>query len=205
MNLYCTYLTTYHGNKLPQFYIGSTSIKIIRTGYHGSVKSKLYKEIWNSEILNNPHLFKTKIISTHGTRKEALNKEKILQERLNVVKSSMYINQAIATVNGFFGMDVSGKNNPAYKRIYKPSKQSRDKLKETHKNNPRIWMISPIGNSQHILKSHFVDYYNQGWILGRGKLQRKSKSTKCLYSHCIICRKQIQVNNLTNHFKFKHY
>ena len=61
-NIYCTYLTVYSGNKLPPFYIGSSSIDIINNGYRGSVSSKEYKQIWKTELKNNSHLFKIMII-----------------------------------------------------------------------------------------------------------------------------------------------
>ncbi len=60
--LFCTYLTTYSGNKLPLFYIGSSSVERVNNGYHGSVKSKAYSTIWKSELKHNPHLFKTRIL-----------------------------------------------------------------------------------------------------------------------------------------------
>ena len=112
--IYCTYLTIYSGNKLPPFYIGSSSEKKVKDGYHGSVKSKKYKSLWNNEIKNNPSYFKTKIISKHSEKKDALEKERQLQKQLNVIKNSMYINESIASPNGFFGRDVSGKLNPNY-------------------------------------------------------------------------------------------
>lgn len=94
---YCVYLTIYTGKKLPPFYIGSSNVdKIINHGYHGSVKSKKYKEIWVDELTINPTAFKTTIISYHETRKEATIKECSLQKALNVVKSPMYINMAFA-------------------------------------------------------------------------------------------------------------
>ena len=96
MSIYCTYLTTYRGNKLPPFYIGSTSIDKINRGYHGSVRSKQYREIWEEELKMNNHLFKTIIISTHNTRIEALDKEAFLQKSLNSSNNLMYINKSIA-------------------------------------------------------------------------------------------------------------
>jgi hypothetical protein len=106
-NIYCVYLTVYHGNKLPPFYIGSSNKVQVHRGYKGSVASKKYKNIWNSEIKTNPNLFKTFIISTHNTRKEAFAKEELLQKKLNVVKSELYINECFAN-KGFdnFGKPV---------------------------------------------------------------------------------------------------
>jgi hypothetical protein len=100
--MFCVYLTTYSGNKLPMFYIGSTSTNKIFIGYRGSVMSKEYKSIWKSELLNNPHLFKTQIILKCKTRKEAFLKERSFQLSLNMSTSPMYINKAIAGSNFMF-------------------------------------------------------------------------------------------------------
>lgn len=125
MTIYAVYLTTYHGNKMPMFYIGSSSLKRINNGYHGSVCSKKYKSIWLSELNNNPHLFKTSIICTTDSRQKSTEIEYRLQKKLNVVKSNMYINMSTASINGFFGMDNS-------KRIV--SEETRKKLSSANKN-----------------------------------------------------------------------
>jgi len=114
MNIYCTYITFYRGNKLPPFYIGSSSVKRVFSGYHGSVSSMKYKKIWLLELKNNPHLFVTKILTTHNDRKSALEKELQLQIQLKVVKNPMYINMSLAVAKGCVGMDVSGSLNPRY-------------------------------------------------------------------------------------------
>lgn len=95
-NFFCVYLTIYTGNKLPPFYIGSTSIKQINDGYLGSVSSNEYKEIWNEEKRNNPNLFKIKIVSIHNSRVDAYKKEQKLQKLLNVVSSPLYLNKIYA-------------------------------------------------------------------------------------------------------------
>jgi len=120
--MYCTYLTTYHGNLLPPYYIGSSSITKIQTGYRGSVSSAEFKEVWNNELLNNPRLFTVEIISTHETRKEALIAELEYQIMNNVVNDKLYVNKSLAQPDGFFGMDVSGSNNPMYGRSRKGEK-----------------------------------------------------------------------------------
>lgn len=112
MTIYCTYLTVYSGSKLPPFYIGSTRVERLNEGYRGTVSSAKYKTIWKKELKNNPHLFKTKILTTHDSRKEATEKELYFQKALSVVSSSLYINMAYATPNGFFGMDVKGIPKP---------------------------------------------------------------------------------------------
>lgn len=111
---YCVYHTTYFGDKLPPNYIGSSTVENIRQGYKGSVKSKKYKEIWENELKINPHLFSIEIISYHETKPAALYKELQIQQLFNVVKNPLFVNMAYAIPNGYFGMDVSGKNNPRY-------------------------------------------------------------------------------------------
>ena len=114
MNIYCVYLTIYRGNKLPPFYIGSSSVKIISEGYKGTVKSKKYKEIWKSELKHNSHLFSTKIIYKTFDRKDALNKERFFQKSLNVVSSPLYANMSIAHESHCFGISNVGIDNPMF-------------------------------------------------------------------------------------------
>jgi len=73
---YCVYHTTYSGTLLPQNYIGSTYVdRILIQNYHGSVASKRYKAIWESEIKLHPELFLTAIVSYHDTRPNATYKD----------------------------------------------------------------------------------------------------------------------------------
>jgi len=105
---YCVYLTIYRGNKLPPFYIGSTSIKKFVKGYKGSVTSRTYGEIWKNELKNNPYLFEGKIISKCLTRDEAFILENKLQRILDVVKNPLYINKG-------FAIRTSYTNRPGHK------------------------------------------------------------------------------------------
>lgn len=130
MSIYCTYLTTYIGSKLPTFYIGSTSIANIKSDYHGSVASIKYKSIYESELKQNPHLFKTKILRTFKSRIEALSSELKLQKHLNVVKSIMHFNESYAIKNGFYGRNMSGKLHPMYGKTH--SKESIEKNRKAH-------------------------------------------------------------------------
>lgn len=93
--LYCTYLTIYHGTKLPIFYLGSTSVQKIQNGYRGSVSSKEYKAIWKQEVKNHPHLFTTKILSTYSTRTQAYDTEHRLHKLLKTHKNLLYTNKSI--------------------------------------------------------------------------------------------------------------
>src|ERR1039458_4229163 len=101
---YCVYLTVYSGNKLPPFYIGSSNMDQIEKGYHGSVRSKRYRAIWESELRKNTTAFKTTIICVFQNRKDAFDKEEKFHRSLNVVDNPLYINMAIAnrrfTMNG---------------------------------------------------------------------------------------------------------
>jgi hypothetical protein len=107
MSIYCVYLTIYKGNKLPPFYIGSSSVEKVNRGYHGSVSSKKYKSIWLNELVEHPELFSTKILATYLTRKEALDKEHKLQLIVNAPINSMYINEAYAKKGFAYGIKQS--------------------------------------------------------------------------------------------------
>lgn len=109
---YCVYLTVYRGNKLPPFYIGSSSVSKVDNGYRGSVSSARYKKIWKHELKNNPDRFKTKIIKTFVTRQDALDWEYKIQKKLAVVDNQLYCNLWYAC--GIFGYQNSGKNHPFY-------------------------------------------------------------------------------------------
>lgn len=109
---YCTYLTTYRGTKMPMFYIGRSNVRSVQNGYRGSVSSKLYKQIWLEELEHNPHLFETKILTTHATQKEAAEQEEYFHKKHQVHKNPLYINQA--TGAGTFHADIRGKKNPFY-------------------------------------------------------------------------------------------
>lgn len=95
-SIYCVYITFYSGNNLPPFYIGSTSIDKIDLGYRGSVQSKRYKKVWREELNKFPQKFKTKILSKHATKEEALLREEAIQRKLKVVENPLYTNLCIA-------------------------------------------------------------------------------------------------------------
>lgn len=126
--MYCVYLTIYRGNRLPPFYIGSSSIDKVKSGYNGSVTSKAYGRIWRSERENNKHLFKTVILKTFESRKDATRAEARLQEARKVVTSPLYVNLALAKPNGFFGNGSRGEAHPTHRKNYKPSEETRKRL-----------------------------------------------------------------------------
>ena len=98
MSLYCIYLTIYLGDRLPPFYIGSSTIKKVLKGYHGTVTSAKFKDIWCEEIKNNRHLFKTFIIPSNPilTMVDKLTLEAKWQLEFDVVNSPLFINQRLA-------------------------------------------------------------------------------------------------------------
>lgn len=158
MSIYRVYVTFYLGNKLPPFYIGSTKEDRLNSGYHGSVRSQKYRTVWESELKNHPEHFKTIPLSTrYTTQKEAIEVESRLQQRLNVIKSDMYVNMSIASKDGCFGRDVSGENHPLFGVGH--SATSRQKISLNHadvsgKNNGRArWFrfTAPNGDVYEVL------------------------------------------------------
>ena len=116
---YVVYLTQYTGSLLPKFYIGSTSEKRILSGkYFGSVKSKKWMNIFNQELHDNVHLFAVSILSIHDSRLDALNEELRLHIENNVVNSDDYMNESLASPNGFFGRSLEGDNNPFFGKTH---------------------------------------------------------------------------------------
>jgi len=100
--MFTVYITTYLGEKLPPFYIGSTTFEKIANGYHGTVASRKYQSIWRQEIKENPHLFITNPIpnATAETAGEILQLELEWQKMLNVVEDPDFINRSFA-IEGF--------------------------------------------------------------------------------------------------------
>lgn len=201
---YCVYMTQYRGSLFPNNYIGSSTIKRIEEGYRGSVKSKKYKNLWEQELKENPHLFETYIISIHHTKQEAAQKELKLQKIFNAVKNPLFVNCSFAKPFGFFGMDVSGENNPNFGNHPKVSIKTREKKKEIHKKDPRIWLISPEGICEFIKISEKEKYLNSGWFKGRTFKRKKPTSEKTPKCSCYICKKEIHSHCINNHYKWSH-
>lgn len=124
--MFTLYFTTYLGEKLPPFYIGSTTFKRLANGYHGSVTSDKYGSIWKQELKENPQLFITYPIpdQTAETASEILELEVIWQKMFNVVEDPDFINQCYAK-GGFCN-----------------TKESAAKAMETRRNNGQTWMTT---------------------------------------------------------------
>lgn len=183
--IYCVYLTTYSGSKLPPFYIGSSNVDRIQKGYRGSVMSQKFSAIWKSELKSNPKLFKTYIISKHTTREEALFKENLLQKKLNVIKSCMYINESYAQVRGFAGHDVSGSNNPMYRKGYKikGSRNGRFGDSRTSFRDPNGNIVFTSPQDPRVLSGHLVGVGTNGKLISFTKLSLKFPNSNTHTQH----------------------
>lgn len=167
----------YCGDKLPPKYIGSSTIKKLENGYRGSVSSKKYKTIFNSELNTNPSLFNYEILYSFETRKEALIMERELHLEFDVVKSNEFFNMSIAQPNGYFGMDVSGENNPGYGR-YK-SDGEKKKISEALKGHKRT--LESI--SKQIRNMSGDNHWNYGNHLTKTTKEKISSQLKGRISH----------------------
>jgi len=112
--MYVTYLTVYSGEKLPPYYIGSTTQEKIANGYCGSVVSKRFSETFKTEQKENGNLFNVVILSEHNSRNEALEMELFLHRFFDVVRSKFFFNESYACIDGCFGRNVAGVNNPMF-------------------------------------------------------------------------------------------
>jgi hypothetical protein len=148
MGTHVVYLTVYRGNRLPPFYIGSSSKPqdILAGKYHGSVTSGKYKGIWRRERSDNPHLFKTIILQHFSSNKEAVLREREIQEFFHVADNPMYINMSVANGGGLSEESIE-------KLRYKRSIVTRQKMSAASKGVPK--------SKGHVLK-------NKLWHLNRG-------------------------------------
>jgi len=129
-SIYCVYLTTYQGNKLPPFYIGSSTIAKVNAGYRGSVSSIEYKAIWQKELKAHPELFLTSILTTHETNIDAVARENKLHVNLKVINNPLYINKATA-----FGH---------FSSIREKEARNQQKVNITKRMNDPVW-ITTVG------------------------------------------------------------
>lgn len=175
--MYCTYITIYRGNKMPMFYIGSSTMKRIKNGYRGTVRSKKYRLIWENELRENPQLFKTNVISVHDTRQQALEKEKIIHEHLNARYNSLYINEA--TAGGICGVKTAG--NPG-----KRSDETRAKISQNRKGKYTGYRSPETRASlSKALMGHVHSEETKKKISEKHKGQRKSEETRKKMSEAV--------------------
>lgn len=155
---YIAYLTIYSGDKLPPFYIGSTSLDKHLEGYNGTVLSKKYKAIYQKEQHEHRELFDSIVINEFDTREEATDCERYYQKQMNVVRSKLFFNMAIAAPDGCFGMDTAGVNHPLY---------------GSHNGKGNIHSYNPL-----TLEQSFVPYIPEGFIEGRSPNYKASSHNK---------------------------
>ena len=139
INLYCVYITVYSGDAFPPkrrneeirpyLYIGSAIVEnILLRNYNGSVSSKKYESIWISERENNPHLFKTYILSFMSTLEDAKKIEAAFHTVNDVKRNPLYLNlchadqlfnwkipeEELANMKERLSQLNIGENNPMY-------------------------------------------------------------------------------------------
>lgn len=124
--MFCTYNTIYTGDKMPPFYIGYTSVEKIKKGYHGSVASKQYRQIWREELKNNPRLFETTILAVYETQEEAIVAERKLLESVQAHKNPSYINMTISNEK-FFQPQKHSSRKEVYRNYYLRNKDKVNK------------------------------------------------------------------------------
>lgn len=172
--MFVSYLTIYSGDKLPPFYIGSSFIEnVLENNYHGSVSSLKYKSIYDLELIENPELFDTIILSEFKTRKEATANELYWQRRHKVVENPLFFNMAYATVDGFFGKDIlkdtihsyNPKTGQTYRGFYIPD--------GFIKGRPDIKGRKQYNNGIET-RTFFEDEVPDGWVLGRKDIKGRS-------------------------------
>ena len=175
---YCVYLTMYKGELLPKWYIGSSTIQKVKNGYNGTILSKKWYNIYQNEQKENKHLFKTRILSTHETRKQALEEELRVQKLHSVRDNSKYFNESYATVNGYFGKNLSA----AERKVL--SENSKNKV--TCKN---------IITSQY-MQVDKTEFDNNENLVGvnKGKKFQNSKNKNTVVARCLDTDMYIKVS-----------
>jgi hypothetical protein len=140
---YCTYLTIYHGNRLPPFYIGYSTVSKVNRGYRGSVSSKKWKNVWKEELKNHPELFRTTILTFHETKEEATQREMDFQRKMNVLHNSLYVNQAISQHSDRTGWKRDEASKRAISKAMTGRKQSTEHVQNCSKARKERWARIP--------------------------------------------------------------
>lgn len=199
MNIYCVYLTIYNGKLLPPFYIGSKDKNSILKGYRGSVTSKEYKDIFKSELKQNPHLFKYKIISEHTSRFDEYQKEKKLQSALNVIENPLYINKSIAY--GPVGLSNKGRK---FTKEHKENLSQSQIKRYKERGNPNLGKKYPPASDDRKRKISLANKGKPGWRLGmtnspemRKKQSESAKNRE--FFNCPKCNKRLQKAHLVRY------
>jgi len=205
---YCVYLTIYRGNKMPPFYIGSTSVVKVNAGYRGSVDSDEYRDVWKSELSDNPHLFKTVIVSYTSTRESAYDREGKFHELLDVVRSQLYINRSSSS----FRFDNTGKTLTEEHRNkisesstgHKKSEETKKRMKKP-KTDDHNKKNSEARSKVESVTCPYCDKVGDPGVMSRWHFDnckhnpdapsRPPKTMVC----CIYCRYEIDTANFVRH------
>ncbi len=213
--MYCTYLTCYSGNKLPPFYIGYSTVLKVENGYRGTVTSKAYQRIWKSELKNNSHLFKIKILSIHETKGEAKAHETYTQKFFQVHKNPMYINLAICGTEFFNkgGHIVSVETREKISRGNKGkivTEEHRNKISKANKGKPgtRMKTLDERKNHSEKLKGKkrkpFTEEHKRNISLSHMGIKRSERNSKIILD--IICKpvefRGIRYNSISEAARF---
>lgn len=168
--VYCVYLTIFSGSELPPFYIGSSNILKINNGYHGSVVSKDYKNIWKKQLTYCPEKFKTIILSYHPTRKEAARREREILKYFNCAEHPLYINKTNGGSEFFAGKthtDKIKKLMSAAQLGKKLSNETKNKMSQAHKGRKK----SPEAIQKMLETRRANGSYKTPWNKGKKGLQ----------------------------------
>lgn len=170
MSLYCIYLTIYLGDNLPPFYIGSSTVEKVLKGYHGTVTSAKYKDIWRKEIQTNRHLFKTFMIPSPPilTMTDKLMLEAKWQLEFDVVNSPLFINQRIAD-RKLFSNSPESIAKGKLKRAQTFKARNINELLSVTQIGRKLWNNGIIQTFSHVCPG-------QGWVLGATEACRKKNS-----------------------------
>ena len=185
MSDFVVYLVSYYGDKHPPYYIGSTSKPKILSGYKGSPRSNKWSSIVMKEMKENSQLYEVEILEYCDTRKEALEVELRYQKENDVVKSDLFYNMSFASPNGFFGMDVSGVNNPRYG--LEVSSKTRKLISE--KNRGKVVVSTDGGNNWFIVSKEEYSKNKEMYITPKGE-----------FNHRVSDATRERVRNGTHHF-----
>lgn len=129
-----------------------------KAGYHGSILSKAYKEIYKQELLEYPELFDSCIISEHETREEATKAERLYQIQVDAARNPLFMNKSIAAPKGFFGLSLPKEEHPLY---------------GSHNGKGNIHSYHP-----ETLEQSFAPFIPKGFIEGRSPNYKASSHNK---------------------------
>ena len=96
---------------------------------------------------------------------------------------------------------LSPELQPRFGTVYPKLSKTR-KVIQSENSKGRVWLTNGVDSVQ-VKKNDIWRYLNDGFYIGR-TLIRTKKTTEFLKSSCIVCKREIQVNNLTNHYRFTH-